>query len=291
MAIFSDELSLFVAWFVLWREIGEAVLSRVLAAVGRAGRSFSRSVGFGLIRNEELERVYLERQFAERFLQAALENKDVFSNSSSQLGQDWMVLGFLSGLKSGFFVEFGATDGITLSNTYLLEKYFQWTGILAEPGRVWHESLRRNRSCHIDHRAVWKQSKERLEFNEVDVAELSTFSSFSESDAHAEARREGRLYEVETVSLQDLLISCAAPRIVDYLSIDTEGSEFAILSGFDFSEYTFRVISVEHNGTSSRHDIFELLSYHGYKRVLTGSSRWDDWYVFPGVLGLNLPAT
>lgn len=263
------------------------MLSRVLAAVGRAGRGFFRSVGFGLVRSEEISRVYLEGQFAERFLQAALENKDVFSNSTSQLGQDWMVLGFLGGLKSGFFVEFGATDGITLSNTHLLEKDFQWTGILAEPARVWHESLGGNRTCQVDHRAVWRRSNERLEFKEVDVAELSSLSSFSEIDAHAQSRQGGKLYEVETVSLRDLLISGGAPKIVDFLSIDTEGSEYAILSSFDFSEYTFRVISVEHNGTSARQEIFKLLKSHGYTRILNSASRWDDWYVMPEALGLK----
>ena len=49
--------------------------------------------------------------------------------STSQLSQDLFVSYFTELKKNGFFVEFGATDGITLSNTYIFEKYCNWTGI------------------------------------------------------------------------------------------------------------------------------------------------------------------
>jgi hypothetical protein len=53
--------------------------------------------------------------------------------------------------RHGYFVEFGAADGKTISNTYLLEKEFGWTGILAEPCRAFHSQLSYNRECIIDH--------------------------------------------------------------------------------------------------------------------------------------------
>jgi len=65
-----------------------------------------------------------------------LEALEIVDNSQSQLGQDLFALASHDFKRGGFFVEFGATDGLTLSNTYLLEKSFGWTGILAEPASV-----------------------------------------------------------------------------------------------------------------------------------------------------------
>jgi len=50
----------------------------------------------------------------------------------SQLGQDKWVLEKLDYKENGFFIEIGAYDGITLSNTYSLEKDFGWDGICVE---------------------------------------------------------------------------------------------------------------------------------------------------------------
>ena len=62
-------------------------------------------------------------------------------DSKSQLKQDLFVLLQTNFKHNGFFVEFGATNGIDFSNTHLLEKEFGWSGILAEPAKVWHREL------------------------------------------------------------------------------------------------------------------------------------------------------
>jgi hypothetical protein len=59
----------------------------------------------------------------------------LLEKSKSQLKQDLFVLAELDFKSNGFFVEFGATNGIDLSNTHLLENEFGWGGILAEPAK------------------------------------------------------------------------------------------------------------------------------------------------------------
>jgi FkbM family methyltransferase len=202
-----------------------------------------------------------------------------FKHSKSQLQQDLFVLLSFKFKSGGFFVEFGATDGINLSNTYMLENNFGWKGILAEPARSWHTSLRKNRSAEVESKCIWKESGKVLQFNETEVGELSTLDSFSNHDSHAYSRENGIKYPVETISLLDLLVEYKAPSFIDYLSIDTEGSEFEILENFDFSAYTFGFISCEHNYTENRGKIFELLSSQGYVRVFEQYSQFDDWYL------------
>ena len=197
--------------------------------------------------------------------------------SKSQLAQDLFVLSELDFKKKGFFVEFGSTDGVSLSNTFLLEKKFFWKGILAEPAKEWQKKLNKNRDVFIEKNCIWHSSNKILTFNQV--GELSTIDDFSYSDMHDKARIKGKRYKVKTISLEDLLDKYNAPKIIDYLSIDTEGSEFDILSSFDFEKYKFRVITCEHNFTSNRQKIYKLLLDKGYKRKYSDISKFDDWYV------------
>lgn len=200
--------------------------------------------------------------------------------SRSQLRQDIFVLCELDFKRDGFFVEFGATNGVDLSNSYLLETEFNWKGILAEPARSWHADLKSNRRAEIETRCVWRSTGEQLTFNEVPRSkELSTIDEFSASDGHAKRRAKGMRYKVETVSLNDLLDAHNAPIVIDYLSIDTEGSEYEILANFDFSKHRFRVITCEHNYTQERDKIHTLLTEKGYLRKFEDVSQFDDWYV------------
>ena len=197
----------------------------------------------------------------------------------SQLGQEIFALIQNDFKRDGYFVEFGATNGLELSNTYLLEKEFGWGGILAEPAKIWHEDLYKNRSCNIETQCVWNKSGETLSFHESDEAALSTVNFLrTMADGNKDDRLAGKQYDVQTISLEDLLKKYSAPKRIDYLSIDTEGSEYEILSNFNFDAYDIRAITCEHNYMPERARIYKLLASKGYFRVDTEKSKWDDWY-------------
>ncbi len=202
---------------------------------------------------------------------------DLLDSSKSQLRQDIFALVQVGSKKDGFFLEFGATDGVSLNNTWLMEKNFGWTGILAEPARRWHVDLHANRACTIEERCVWRASGETLQFTEAPRGENSAISSFVKPSY----KLRGTSYDVQTISLNDLLCEHGAPDVIDYASIDTEGSEYDILSTFDFDRWSFRVMTVEHNYAPQRDDIHALLTSKGYTRVLEPISRFDDWYLGP----------
>jgi FkbM family methyltransferase len=203
----------------------------------------------------------------------------LLSKAHAQHRQDLFVLSELGFKRGGYFVEFGATNGVDISNSYLLEAEFGWDGIVAEPARRWRDALRQNRRCNIDTDCVWRESGAILAFNEVSRPDLSTIDAFSDADIWRNARKAGHTYDVRTISLLDLLDRHHAPETIDYLSIDTEGSEFEILRAFDFHRYDIRLITVEHNFTPLRERIFDLLTTNGYRRKLETLSQCDDWYV------------
>ena len=199
--------------------------------------------------------------------------------TKSQNFQDLWVAYETSNSRSGYFVEFGAADGIEHSNSYYLENALLWKGIISEPARSYYPQILRNRNCAVDSRCVWSISGEQLVFNETPIKVLSTIDHFSTSDHHESLRTDGDRYPVPTVSLKDLLQEHNAPRRIEYISVDTEGSEYEILSGFDFSRYDVRLMTVEHNYTPARDKIFELLTAKGFRRKFEQLSRWDDWYI------------
>lgn len=249
-------------------------------------KSVLKKFNLGVVRYGYLERlkqneaaihnVEFLKELDDRAIAPALRNLD---KSESQVHQDLFVLSETNFKKGGYFVEFGAANGKKLSNTYLLEKEFGWNGILAEPACGWHKDLRKNRNAIVETRCVYSETGRQLDFVEADNGELSTISKFQSSDTFSDQRANGKTYKVETVSLLDLLKSHNAPNKIDYLSIDTEGSEFEILNSFDFNAYDISIITCEHNFTASRKRIHALLTSKGYVQKFETLSRFDDWYV------------
>ena len=93
-------------------------------------------------------------------------------------------------------------------------------------------------------------------------------------------RNESNTVEVETISLNDLIEKNTSNKNIDYISIDTEGSEYEILKNFDFKKYSVEIFTVEHNFIEKkRKAIFDLLNSNNYLRVFTDISQWDDWYI------------
>jgi Methyltransferase FkbM domain len=200
-------------------------------------------------------------------------------SSKGEIFQDLFVALCSDREGPGFFVEFGATDGVSGSNTWLLEKELGWNGIVAEPGRGWQPSLAINRNCTIQTDCVWRETGKQLEFTEAVDAGFSTLSAYVGQDRHARHRANGKTYFVKTVSLHEMLKRSDAPKSIDYISIDTEGSEFDILSAFPFGSWDISILSVEHNFRDDRAAIRELMETNGFVHVLPKLSKFDDWYV------------
>ena len=128
------------------------------------------------------------------------------------------------------------------------------------------------------------ESGQELQFKETDTQlGLSGLKDyFDDGECHTRRRLNsaGREYTVITVSLNDLLDQHQAPPVIDYISVDTEGSELAILKGFDFSRRRVKLWTIEHNYFDpARQAILEIMTNNGYQRILTQRSTIDDWYI------------
>ena len=217
-----------------------------------------------------------------KFMEFCVDCKTKGNVGYSQNIQDlWVIFG--TNYKTlGYFVDFGATDGITINNTYMLEKDFGWTGIVAEPNPVYHDAIKKNRQCSIETSCVWKTSGGKIDFISAPATDLSTISGYGTEDEHSAIRAKGNIISVDTISLEDLLNKYDAPNNIDYLSIDTEGSEYDILRQFmidNKGKRTIDYITIEHNYVPAiRQKIYQMLTINGYDRLFEDLSGCDDFY-------------
>ena len=215
-----------------------------------------------------------------------IESFEKKENFQSQLYQDVFASFIIGNTFDKTFLEFGATDGFNLSNSYLLENSFNWKGGLSEPSPQWHDALMKNRkNTKIITKCIWKKSREKLSFFMSDVGELSTLNDFIENDkasipGNTELRKKsGKTISVETISLNDVVKEYFNNICPSYISIDTEGSEYEILKSFDLDSYRPKLFTIEHNFTQNERKIDEHLITHGYIRIFRKLTLFDAWYI------------
>jgi FkbM family methyltransferase len=194
--------------------------------------------------------------------------------SKSQLNQDLVALASNNFAKGGFFVEFGAADGLLHSNSYYLETKFGWKGILVEPVARQYQECLVNRASTVLHAAVTGASGEI-----VNIRDRGLFTkSVKAKKLSSVLRRVGSgVEQVVGVSLNDILSANKAPKCIGFLSMDTEGSELEILKNFNFVNCV-HFVAIEHNFTAARSEIEILMKAQGFTEILREVSSFDSWW-------------
>lgn len=182
------------------------------------------------------------------------------SASASQTGQDLWVFGEAFNLmRRGYFVDVGAHDGLSISNTVLLERRFAWTGVCIEANPTTFKELRKNRRCHCVNACLDEAPRE-VEFEVNDV-----FGGIvdAQEESGATQARSGRMIKVKTRTLTDVLDECGAPREIDYMSVDVEGAEDRVFRGLDLDKYVVKAMTIERPSDQTE----QLLHRYGYQCV------------------------
>lgn len=173
----------------------------------------------------------------------------------SQFKQDeYVYTHFFRDTKDGVFIDIGAHDGISLSNTYFFEKYLGWTGICIEPMPHIFQRLEQNRSCSCIQGCIaptegvapfWVVASDSRN-TEMLSGLVHAYDPRHIQRIIGESGGAGETIFVQCYTLNSILAQQGISHI-DYLSIDTEGGELAILQSIDFDRYTIDVIDVENN--------------------------------------------
>jgi FkbM family methyltransferase len=149
--------------------------------------------------------------------------------------------------QGGTFVEAGAHDGFTQSNTYFLERHRGWSGVLVEavPELAARCRRRRRRSRVVDYALVGPD----FTGESVEVQFGDLMSTVGEDGTHAAgglavAGRRPYSTQVPGRTLSSVLSDAGLTK-VDLLVLDIEGRELEVLAGLDFERHSPRFLLIE----------------------------------------------
>jgi len=176
--------------------------------------------------------------------------------SYSQQGEDLVFLRYFwpRGKTGGKFVEIGAYDGITYSNTKLLEDNHQFTGFLLEPDPGLYKKLTVNRP--------------RATCLNVAVSNVNTPSRFSQKGAESKISETGAIFvnrrPFSHIQREQNITN------IDFLVIDVEGHELEVLEGIDWKTLGVGVVCIELDGKRAAKDVAcrQILWRNGFSMAL-----------------------
>lgn len=184
-----------------------------------------------------------------------------------QEGQDKVTLGLLKNKRNGTFVELGGSNGVTSSNSYVLEKKYGWTGLCIEANKRFFKHLEKNRNCKTVNAVVADEAKDVF---------------FNNNGAEGGIDVSGEAMHAKPLS--QILTEQDMPKIIDFLSLDVEGYEEDVLYNFPFDRFKFRVITIE-RPSDKLHDKLLETGYvlHAELRQPNGLPL-DNLYIYPDLI-------
>ena len=181
-----------------------------------------------------------------------------------------------NGLKrNGYFVDLAAGQPKELSNTYFIERYLNWEGLLIDGNPLFAKKLRAERRNKVLEEIVYSENNKEVKFR-IDNAELGGIVG-DEFDNNKKFRSDelanAKIITSRTKTLNQILVENNAPKEMDYLSLDIEGGEYEALKNFDFKQYKWKFLTIERPNL----ELDLLLDKNGYIQVFHSS--FDTFYI------------
>lgn len=198
---------------------------------------------------------------------------------ASKEGQDLWALELLKFKRGGFFLDSGAGDPFDGSNTVRMEQEYSWKGILVEPVRHVYDRLLKHRLAQV-YNVVLNDRMGAVPFYEAGNWPLSGIYGHLTDEAKARNGADpSRVQQREGWTLAHLFEKAGAPGVIDYWSLDTEGSEWVLVQSFPWNTHKVQIIAIEHNFEEPKRTLIrEFLTAKGYTYVYREVTPADDNY-------------
>ena len=240
-----------------WSELSVITLSESLSAIKRKKYRFEKlyyPYWHNLIESKKKDLVTLEQNTG----RDVTSLPSYSSKTCKNVNIDHLLISKYLNYRGGVFIEAGGVDGIFQSNTYLLEKYLGWTGILIEPSPMAADLCKKNRTGIIYQCALVDD-----EYPSTTIKGDFTGHPMSSVDGLRLGRNPSLSVPAQTLQsildIQDI-------STVDFFSLNTQGYELSVLKGIKFSHTTFKYIFIEIY-KKDWEDIVSFLSSKGYRLI------------------------
>ena len=169
---------------------------------------------------------------------------------------------------NGYFIDIGSHNGVDMNNTYYFENE-GWDGICFEPIPKIFQELKLNRKCKLVNKAISDKNGISKFFAIEGYSDMLSGLVDNYNDTHI--IRINDEIEKYNQSFDYIDVECATfdkevnRTDIDILSIDTEGSELAILKSIDFKKYNINTMIIEYNYHNQ--DLINLINDNGFQIV------------------------
>ena len=177
----------------------------------------------------------------------------------AQVGQDRIISSVFSGQRGGYFVDLAAAAPVVLSNSRALERDFGWRGLCIEGNDRLSGALRRERTCTVVQSLISSKAAN-VTFAKQSVGK----QGFSRIIATPARQGVASKHVHGALTLENVLIANDAPSVMEYLSLDVEAHELAVLQHFPFHSYRWYAMTIE----TVEPALDALLVRHGYWNAL-----------------------
>ena len=189
-----------------------------------------------------------------------------------QFETDKIIDLFFNKKTTGNAIEVGASHGISASNT----KHFEdkgWTCMCIEPNPELYAQLRKNRPHAVKY-AVGSENRDNVPFAIVTLEGGDT-TAISSLEIDQKLFKQHKVKEVKEVKVNlrtlDFILEefkLFEGKQLDFVSIDTEGTELEVLKGFDLNKWRPKLLVIEDNYDTEKLDEYlEKFSYVKDQRV------------------------
>ncbi len=225
------------------------------------------------------------RQFARSLFRHSKDKRNFFGQQLQEIGALTFSLDKHQNRHLGYFLDIGAAYSSRYSNSAALQE-IGWSGALVEPNPSFYAELLKFRATadvKVFNFAIGaKKGTAKL----INAGALSSLEENRRVDIYDYLRKEisqksiEPFFETSILTPSMLLQLSQCPWKINFLSIDTEGSEFEILRTFPFDEYRVNFVACEHNFEwDYLAKIDKFMRSKGFKRVMRFWSAQDAWYM------------